>query len=236
MPRQLILMAAALLLLAGCTTPDAGKLEGGQSVVAVDAEPNHKIRFDNGKVRMYEVTLEKGQATLMHEHRADSFSVIFGDTEVTNEPRVGKPRTARVPSGFVVYSSTAKGPYSHRVVASGDLTFHVIAMELLSPAPTSAPAAAGRANPPFKVVRESPRGRAYRISLAPGASTPVFNRPAESVVFAVSTGRVRETSAGRPARLWDFEPGNFHWYDASETISLRNEGSTPVDLVEIDVF
>jgi hypothetical protein len=236
MNRPLILIAAAILLLPGCTTPGAGQPEAVQKVVAIDAEPNHKIRFDNGKVRMYEVTLASGQATLMHEHRADSFSVIFGDTEATNEPLGGKPRTAKVPSGLVVFSSTAKGPYSHRVIASGDLTFHVIAMELLSPAPTSAPAAAGRENPLFKLVRESPRGRAYRISLAPGASTPAFVRPAGSAVFAVSAGRVREEPSGRPARLWDFEPGNFHWYDASETISLKNEGSTPVDLVEIDVF
>jgi len=236
MTRHLLLIAVAFLLVPGYTTPGAGKPEAAQKVVAIDAEPNHKIRFDNGKVRMYEVTLASGQATLMHEHRADSFSVVFGNTEATNEPLGGKPRTAKVPSGLVVFSSTAKGPYSHRIVASGDLTFHVIAMELLSPAPTSAPAAAGRANPPFKIVRENPRGRAYRISLAPGASTPVFTRPAESVVFAVSAGRVSERSDGRPARLWDFEPGNFHWYDASETISLRNEGATPVDLVEIDVF
>ena len=236
MNRPLSLIAAALLVLPGCTTPGAGQSEAEQKVVAIDAEPNHKIRFDNGRVRMYEVVLAKGQATLMHEHRADSFSVIFGDTEATNEPRGGKPRTGKAPSGLVVFASTAKGPYSHRIIASGDSAFHVIAMELLLPASATAPGAVGRTNSPFKLVRESPRGRAYRIALAPGASTPAFTRPAGSVVFAVSAGRVREEAEGRPARLWDFEPGHFRWYDASETISLKNEGPTPIDLVEIEVF
>jgi len=236
MNRPLLLIAAILLLLPGCTTPSGGPSEAAQRVVAIDAEPNHKIRFDNGKVRMYEVVLAKGQATLMHEHRADSFSVIFGDAEVTNEPRGGKPRTARVPSGLVVFSSTAKGPYSHRIVASGESGFHVIAMELLSPAPATAPDAGGRANPPFKMVRESPRGRAYRIALAPGASTPTFTRPAGAAVFAISAGRVSEEAQGKRGRLWDFAPGHFRWFDAAETISIRNEGSTPIDLVEIDVY
>jgi quercetin dioxygenase-like cupin family protein len=236
MNRLLILIAPTLLLLPACTTPGGDRSEAAQTVVAIEAEPNHKIRFDNGKVRMYEVVLAKGQGTLMHEHRADSFSVIFGNTEVVNEPRSGKAQTFKVPSGFVAFASTAKGPYSHRVIAAGDPGFHVIAMELLTPASATPPGKGERANPPFKVVRENPRGRAYRITLAPGASTPAFTRPAGSAVFAVSAGRVSEESGGRPARLWDFEPGQFHWYDASETVSLKNEGSTPIDLVEVDVF
>jgi mannose-6-phosphate isomerase-like protein (cupin superfamily) len=236
MNRLLISIAAALLLLPGCTTPAGGRSEAVQRVVPIEAEPSHKIRFDNGKVRMYEVILANGQGTLMHEHQADSFSVIFGNTEVINEPRGGKSQTFKVPSGFVAFASTAKGPYSHRVVASSDSGFHVVAMELLSPAPAGSPAAAGRAAPPFKMVRENARGRAYRITLAPGASTPAFTRPAASVMFAISSGRVREEADGRPARLWDFEPGQFRWYDASETVSLKNEGSSPIDLVEIDVF
>jgi len=234
MNRPLMLITAALFLLPGCTTPAGGPPEATQSVVAIDAEPNHRIRFDNGKVRMYEVVLAKGQSTLMHEHRADSFSVIFGNAEITNEPRGGKPRSFKLPSGFVAFASTAKGPYSHRILATGDTGLHVIAMELLSPAQTAI--AGKRANVPFKVVRESPRGRAYRITLAPGASAPAFTRPAGSAMFAVSAGRIREDADGGSARLWDFRPGDFHWFDSSERVSLRNEGPRPVDLIEIEVY
>src|SRR4030095_10033490 len=58
-------------------------------VVPITSEPDHKIRFDNGRVRIYEVVLPKGKATLMHEHRADSFTVFFRTAEVTNEPHGG---------------------------------------------------------------------------------------------------------------------------------------------------
>src|SRR5262245_42607606 len=89
-------------------------------VVAITAEPDHKIRFDNGRVRMYEVVLPKGKATLMHEHRADSFTVFFRTAEVTNEPHGGgKPAIFNRTAGFVGFTSTAKGAYSLRVIASG---------------------------------------------------------------------------------------------------------------------
>ena len=91
-----------------------------EGVVPITSEPDHKIRFDNGKVRMYEVVLPKGKATLVHEHRADSFTVFFRTAEVTNEPHAGKPVVFKRTPGFVGFTSTAKGPYSHRVIASGE--------------------------------------------------------------------------------------------------------------------
>lgn len=78
-------------------------------VVPITAEPEHRIRFDNGTVRMYEVRLPKGHATLMHEHRADSFSVIFGDTEITNEPLEGAATESTFAAGRVGFASTAQG-------------------------------------------------------------------------------------------------------------------------------
>jgi len=207
-----------------------------EGVVPITSEPDHKIRFDNGKVRMYEVFLPKGRGTLVHEHRADSFSVIFLDSEITNEPRGGTPTTFAVPAGAVGFASTALGPYSHRVIASKNTEFHVIAMELMSPKPDKAASPNQRANPPFHVVRENPRGRVYRIRLAPGESTGSYTRPASTALFAISAGRIAEQVDGKPKRLWDFETGHFRWMDTAETLSLRNEGVKPVDLVEIEVF
>jgi len=204
--------------------------------VPITAEPDHKIRFDNGRVRMYEVVLSKGKATLVHEHRADSFNVFPRTAEFTNEPQGGKPVVLQIPAGTVRFASTAKGPFSHRVIATGDMTFHVIAMELLTPPSSSVASATQRASPPFKVELENQRGRVHRISLSPGESTETFTRPTASALFATSTGRISENPDGRPMRLWDFEPGHFRWFDGTESVSLKNEGTTPIELVEIEVF
>ena len=207
-----------------------------EGVVPVSSEPNHKIRFDNGKVRMYEVFLHKGRGTLFHEHRADIFVVSFLDSEATDEPRGGTPLLFEVLPGTVGFVSTWAGPYSHRVIASKNTEFHVIAMELMSPKPDKAANPNQRANPPFRVVSENRRGRVYRIRLAPGESTGLYTRPASTALFAISTGRIAEEVDGKPNRLWDFEPGHFRWMDTSETLLLKNEGGKPVDLVEIEVF
>lgn len=220
----------------GLLAPTSGFAETPAGVIPITSEPDHKIRHDNGRVRMYEVVLQKGGATLVHEHRTDSFTVFIRPAELTNEPYGGKPVVLQRTPGFVGFASTAKGPYSHRVLASGETMVHLIAMELLSPTPTGSPAAAQRPSSTFKVVLENPRGRAYRVALAPGESTETFTRVAGSALFAISAGRISESADGEAVRLWDFEPGHFRWFETSEKLSVKNEGSTPIDLVEIEVF
>ncbi len=109
---------------------------------------------------MYEVRRAKGQATLMHEHLADSFSVIFRDTRISIELLDGATTNSSFSAGRVGFASTAQGPYSHRVVASDSTDFHVIAMELMMPAPSSAASLDPGSGPFFELVQENPRGRA----------------------------------------------------------------------------
>ena len=93
----------------GFLAPNSGVAQTPDAVIPITAEPDHKIRFDNGSVRMYEVVLPKGKATLMHEHRADSFVVFFRAAESTNEPYGGgKPLVLNRTPGAVGFASTAK--------------------------------------------------------------------------------------------------------------------------------
>ena len=231
------LVATIVSCCLGILAPGYSFAQTPDGVVPITAEPDHKIRFDNGRVRMYEVVLQKGKASLMHEHRADSFTVFFRTAEVTNEPHGGgKPVVFNRTPGFVGFNSTAKGPYSHRVIASGETTFHVIAMELMSPTPAGSATTTRRPGSAFEVALENPRGRAYRVTLAPGESTETFTRPAGSALFAISAGRISEAVDGKSVRLWDFEPAYFRMFENSEKVSMKNESSTPVELVEIEVF
>lgn len=234
--RRSLICLVALFCALGIVVSPGGLAQTSVGVIPVTSEPSHKIRFDNGKVRVYEVILPKGKGTLPHQHRADNFAVILSNSEITNAPLAGKPVTHKVRAGGVGFASTAKGPYSHRVVASGDSPFHVALLELLSPKPDGAAGANQKPNPPFKVVRENSRGRVYSIALAPGESTGPFERPGSTAVFAISSGRVAEETDGKPDRLWDLEPGRFKWVGTAERLSLKNVGARPVRLVEIEVF
>ena len=52
-----VFLCCCLLVLA----PMSGIAQTPEGVVPITSEPDHKIRFDNGKVRMYEVVLPRGR-------------------------------------------------------------------------------------------------------------------------------------------------------------------------------
>ncbi len=213
-----------------------GHAQSPERVVAITAEPDHKVRFDNGKVRLIEAVFPKGRASLFHTHVNDAFFVFFNAAAVGNQMLGEEPVIAKLAAGAAHFTSTANGPYTHSVSAAGDETVHVSALELMQPpAPKSADAPQDRF-PPFEVVIDNPRGRLYRLKLGPGEATDPFVRPAATAILAISSGRISENVAGRPDRLWDFEPGSFRWIEVSEELAVRNEGSAPIELVEIEVF
>ena len=37
-------------------------------------------------------------------------------------------------------------------------------------------------------------------------------------------------------RLWDFERGYFRWFEVGKVLSINNEGTTPIDFVEIEIL
>lgn len=232
-----ILQLSSAAVAAYVMMPCPAFAQTADSPLPVTAELNHRIRFDDGFVRMYEVELPKGKSTAFHEHRADNFQVFFSATTVVVEPKDGQLRSSQVKAGQVAFSSTEKGPYTHRVESGGDVPFHVIAMELLGKGPeATGGAATKRPEPPFVVAQENTRGRAYKLVLAPGETSPTFTRPAHTAIFAITGGRTREVAEGKAPRLWDFDPANFRWTEVTERVAVKNESANPVELVEIEVY
>jgi hypothetical protein len=206
-------------------------------VVPVSNEPSHHIRFDNGRVRVHDVQVPLGKWTEFHEHSWDNFFVFMIPTTQAYEFSDGRHGTREVKAGDVGFSSTAAGPYTHRVSSQGVLPLHVVDIEILNNATLgSGVAGAKRPESSFKIVLENPRGRAYDIVLHPGQSTAVFARPANTDIFAVSGGRMSETAEGKAPRLWDSEPGDFRWNDNPEKLTIKNEGSRHEEFVEIEIF
>lgn len=212
-----------------------------KSVVPLSAEANHHLRFENGKVRVYELTLPKGKSSLPHEHSADNFTVFLSSSEANNEP-INDPNDALPASfptrpGWVAFSSVASGPYAHRVECTGDTPFRAIGIELLSaPAATAGVAPIERPRPPFNVALKNTRGRAYRVGLDPGESTGIFTRPANTAIIAISSGQISEQIEGKAPTQLKFDLGNFRWSETPETLSLKNEGSSRVELAEVEIY
>jgi hypothetical protein len=231
-----LLLTATLLASSDASTAGEAGAAPMPEVLPVTSEPDHKIRFDNGRVRLIEAAIPKGKSSLFHTHVYDAFFVFFHASEVGNQLLGEKPVFVKLPAGAAHFTSTAAGPYSHSVIAADQAAVHVSALELMQP--SSAKAGEGREErfPPFQVVIDNLRGRLYRLNLAPGEATEPFIRPTATAILAVTAGRISEKAGGKPARLWDFEPGHFRWIEAGEELSIKNESSGPIHLVEIEVF
>ena len=186
---------------------------------------------------MYEVQLPKGMSTAFHEHTSDSFAIILTTTTRANEPENGQRSVGPVNAGQVGFASTAKGPYTHRIEATGNVPYRVIAMEIFGTGSLgTGPILAKRPIPFTVAVQENPRGQAYRLILKPGDASGPFERPANTAIIAIRGGRTSELIEGKAPRLWDSETGNFRWTDEPYRLSIRNDGVTEVELVEIEVF
>jgi hypothetical protein len=225
------LLAGAFIFFALPASP-----ESNDPALPVSKEPSHHIRFDNGRIRVYDVRVPTGKWTEFHEHSWDNFFVFIIPTTQAYEFSDGRKGTREVKPGDVGFSSTATGPYTHRVTPQGNPPLHVVDIEILNNAKLGSDAAAPKHPESFKLVLENPRGRAYDLHLKPGESTPLFTRSANTAIFAVSGGRISETADGKAPRLWDSEPGDFRWNDAPEKLTLMNNSTKDEEFVEIELF
>jgi hypothetical protein len=86
------------------------------------------------------------------------------------------------------------------------------------------------------VVEDNERGRAYSVKLNPGESTETFTRPANTAIFAISGGQISEQAKGKAPTQWKFDSGNFRWSETAEQLSVKNDSSNRVELVEIEIY
>jgi hypothetical protein len=133
------------------------------SVVPVSREPSHHIRFDNGRVRVYDVRLPPGNWTLFHEHSWDNFFVFIVPATQDYEFIDGRHGTREVNPAEVGFTSTATGPYTHRARVEGKHPLHVVDIEILNNAQVGSGVAAPK--------RPEPHSRSSWRTLAAAPTT-----------------------------------------------------------------
>ena len=74
--------------------------------------------------------------------------------------------------------------------------------------------------------------RAYRITVAPGQKTEAHTHSNESVIVQISDGK---GLAAGPMTFELGEQGRWAWFDRNTTHEIRNVGTTPLDVIEVDV-
>src|SRR5438309_5281133 len=133
MPLRIILFSLfAFTLIGGGTFSQSNS---PQSPVEISGEPRHHPKFENEFVRVLDVTVPAGDATLWHVHRNDNVVVTLGGASLRLE-KVGAPTVEVLwKLGDVNFG---KATYTHRAINIGTTPFHNLTIELLkSPAVTA---------------------------------------------------------------------------------------------------
>jgi len=235
-------------------------LPKGEQVVPVYHEPHHRQLFAKGTTRILEGSVPPGDTSWYHMHAEPvlylTLSASAQRTQVLGEDWSRGRGEGAAPGGAVPAgrgaSPAGRGapppltpgaittvrptsttsyydqPITHRISNGGDRLFRFMVVTN---------AAAGDdtdADHGFQGKAELANRwfRAYRITLAPGQSTPSHKHTTESVIVQVSDGQ--GVAAG--PMTWELaEQGRWAWFDAGTAHEIKNTGSVPLEVIEVDV-
>jgi len=201
-----------------------------QSPVPLANEPRHHLKFENEYVRVFDVFVPAGDATLFHTHTSDYAFVTIGDVNLEAQVLGGEPAELNLNNGEARFS---KGPITHRVTNSSIFRFRNITIEILkSPGPVGA--ASPDTSPGHSIVLDNDRVRIERLILQPGQSTNVHTHNLSALSVFVTAAKVLVESPGQKPETIEYKPGDFRWRPAPVTHSIKNIGTTRFEAVGID--
>lgn len=205
-----------------------------QEAVPAHLEPHHHVRFENEYVRVLEVTLEPGEATLFHEHSFDLAVVFIRGGWIRNEP-LGAAQAAEghPPDGAVFFNGYRGRRFVHRVTNLDAARMVQLDFEVLVPEPGRFAVASRDAA--YAPVLDNDRLRAWRVALQPGQAAPPIAQAGPGVRVVLGGDQLTEEPEGAPERRIRLRPGSFEWQPPGRVRRIRNTGALPAELVEFEI-
>jgi quercetin dioxygenase-like cupin family protein len=198
--------------------------------VPVEEEPLHKIVLKNEAVIIMHLILPPGERTLFHTHTHDRIAVSLSNTSVTNQ-QMNEAESAPSPTkpGDISALTLADASYTHRVHNVGKVPFDVLDIE-----PTVRPVtpSADVAGP---VAAETPSARVYSWFLAPGATSPMHTHTRPYIILSITAMNLKMASPDGQSAGHEVVAGDFKFIDAKTTHNLSNAGTTPGQIIEVEL-
>jgi beta-alanine degradation protein BauB len=229
-PRRITVKTWTICALSIALTPFVAAQNAVAPVpVPVEEEPHHHVLLKNEWIVLMRVSMPEGERTLYHTHSPDRGAVELSKVFVTLQ-KINELESSPLPMQPGDVSMTSGNqPLTHRVHNVGPGTFEVVDIEFLK-RPQQASKAAAAA-----IAGENSSARAYKWTLAPGATSAMHAHERPYLIIAVTAFPLKMTAADGQSFTHDVKPGDFHWVDARVTHSLSNEGSSEAQIVEIEL-
>jgi hypothetical protein len=216
-------MAGGMLLLAGAA-------QAADSIVPIEEEPQHRLKFQNQHVRLFDVLLPPGYNGLWHFHVNDGVFVNI-EPAPTSEHVLGSEAASRPPRmiGETYFFGYASKPKVHRVDNIGESTFHVVDTEIVRACGGFTQVKDGDAQ---TLILENERVRVTRLMLAPGERVSLH--PPCGMLVSVSGGRLSINSPGAEQQV-SLNPAGFTWRDQTKPLDIVNVGNEVFHAVDVVV-
>ena len=225
---------ALLIALVGRSAP-AQVQPSEAAAVPVFLEPRHHLVYENALVRVLDVRVAPGETTGYHVHANRHIAVVISGARTWEQFSGQAPSAVESVAdsiGTVFDNASASLPYTHRVGNADTMPFRYVVAQLLAPAEIVSPALPASSG--LLLHRDSLGARIYRVRLAPGQSTPKHRHAPPGLTVQVTPGTLRLEGTAPEGASKESGAGAWWWRKAGTKHVLRNIGTSPVDVVEID--
>ena len=205
--------------------------------VAVEKAAYHWPIFSNEYIMMLRVYMRPGKGSNFHTHSLDQISILVeagaNEGQVFGKKEKSAPKAGtRGNVGFTAYSK--RQPFTHRSTNTASTPFNNIVVALLKPGPgTFTPQA--RDVPGYRQLFDNERVRAWRLQLEPGQSAGPITQTAPGLRVIIDGDELSEIIKGEMDRPLALRSGDFYWQEPGATRTIRNTGTTAINVVEFDL-
>jgi mannose-6-phosphate isomerase-like protein (cupin superfamily) len=204
-----------------------------QTAVPIEKEPMHRLKFENEFVRLFDVLIPAGQASLFHTHIYDGVGVRVSNADMIEEFAGGKKKPFVSKWGEASFGS---GPtFSHSVANLGTTDFRNIYIELLPRKDSGKPGVLAALSDGHVIVIDNPRVRVNRLVLKPGESSKLHTHTRNGLGVIVYDAKIEIVSPGASPRVLDVKAGDFVWQTAGTTHKIKNTGTTVFEAIDIEL-
>ena len=198
---------------------------------AVKADPAHyKVVLENPGVRVLRISYPVGAKSVMHQH-PDSIVIPLSAATVRFATPDGKSQDQELPSESATYTPAQ----THTPSNVGKGPIDGVLVEFKTAAPGKAAVPSSREGLAMKVLAESPRAIAYRIT-----ADPTFQEPAGSkhefdqIVIALGPSQMSLAIDGKPAKT-TWQRGEAVFIGRGVAHQAKNAGGKPADFVIVAI-
>jgi quercetin dioxygenase-like cupin family protein len=221
-------VSAGVALLALCALCASSAMAQDPAKVAPDM---YKVRLDNARVRVLEVTGKAGQKAKLHKH-PDYVVYNVSDGKVRFADAKGAATEGDLKAGEVMWRPAE----THASEAVTDI--HAMLFELKGPKRAGAARPAGAADPAadpahFKVLLDNDRVRVLEFRARPGEKVPMHWHP-DYITYDLNGGKTKFTyPKGSPAERVS-KAGDVTWHK-TETHAGEITGDSDVHILLVEL-